>query len=88
MVECFQEQNVQGAASINEDSVELDILDDGGDYKQIPPRLWHKVWVVPGVEGNGDLIPLKVHRVAGESAITSRAVSFCFLLDSYDSGLP
>jgi hypothetical protein len=55
LVECFQEQNVQGAASIDEDSVELDILDDGTDYKRIPSQLWHKVWVVNAVEGNGDL---------------------------------
>jgi hypothetical protein len=42
--------------------------------------------VVVAVEGNGDLRPLKVLGVAGETVTTSRAMSFCFLLDSYDSG--
>jgi hypothetical protein len=57
LVESLQEKNAQGAASINEDSVELNILDDGVDYKRVPPRLWHKVRVVTAIEGNGDLRP-------------------------------
>jgi hypothetical protein len=56
----MHEQNVQGAASIDEDLVELGILDDGADYERIPPWLWNKVWVVTAVEGDGDLGPLKV----------------------------
>jgi hypothetical protein len=60
LVKSLQEQNVLGAVSINEDSVELDILDDGIDYEKIPPRLQHKVRVVTVVKGDGDLRPLKV----------------------------
>jgi hypothetical protein len=37
--EGLQEQNVQGATSIDEDSVELDIIDDGLDNERVPPRL-------------------------------------------------
>jgi hypothetical protein len=55
LVESLQEQNVQGVASIDEDSVELDILDDGTNYERIPRRRWHKVLVVVVVKGNGDL---------------------------------
>jgi hypothetical protein len=51
---------MQRATSIDEDSVELDILDDGVDYERIPPQLWYKVRVVTAVEGDGDLGPLKV----------------------------
>jgi hypothetical protein len=43
LVKSLQEKNVQGAASIDEDSVELDTLDNGTNYERIPPRLWHKV---------------------------------------------
>jgi hypothetical protein len=43
LVKSLQEQNVQGAAYIDEDSVELDILDNGANYERIHPRLWHKV---------------------------------------------
>jgi hypothetical protein len=57
LVKSLQEKNVQGATSINEDSVELNDLDDGADYKRVPPWLWHKVRVVAVVEGNGDLRP-------------------------------
>jgi hypothetical protein len=46
---------VEGAASIHEHSVELNILYDGADYQGIPPWLWYKVRVVTMVEGNGDL---------------------------------
>jgi hypothetical protein len=82
LVEYLQEQDVQGAASIDKDSVELDILDDGANDKRIPPRLWYEVQVVTTVKDDGDLGPLKVLRVAGETIVTSPAVSFCFLLDS------
>jgi hypothetical protein len=68
--------------------MELDILDDGANYERIPPQLWHKVWVVTAVIGNRDLRPFKVFGVAGETAMTSRVVSFFFLLDSYDSRPP
>jgi hypothetical protein len=44
---------------------ELDILDPGANYERIPPRLWHKVWVVAVIEGNGDLRPFKVLRGGG-----------------------
>jgi hypothetical protein len=88
LVKSLQEQDVQGASSIDEDKVELDILDNGANYERILPRLWCKVWVVAAVEGDGDLGPFKVLKVAGETAMTSRAVSFCFLLDSYEMGLP
>jgi hypothetical protein len=60
MVESLQKQNVQGTASIDEDSIELNILDDGADNEIIPRRLWNKVWVITVVKGDGDLIPLKV----------------------------
>jgi hypothetical protein len=35
----LQKQNIQGATSIDEDSVELDIIDDGLDNERVPPRL-------------------------------------------------
>jgi hypothetical protein len=60
LVESLQEQDVQGANSINEDSVELDVLDDGATYERILPRVWHKVQVFTTVEGDGDLEPFKV----------------------------
>jgi hypothetical protein len=60
MVESLQEQNVQRATSINKDSVELDILDDGADYERISPWLWYKVRLIAAVEGDGDLRLLKV----------------------------
>jgi hypothetical protein len=86
LVKSLQEQDVQGATSVDEDSVELDILNDGANYERIPPRLWHKVRVVTAVEGDGDLRPFKVLGVVGETTMTYRAVSFCFLLNSYESG--
>jgi hypothetical protein len=61
----FKKQNAQGTASIDEDSVELDILDDGADFERIPPWLQYKVWVVTVVKGDGDLGPLKVLRGGG-----------------------
>jgi hypothetical protein len=60
MIKSLQEQNVQGTASIHEDSVELDILDNGADIERILPWLPNKVRVVAAVEGDGDLRPLKV----------------------------
>jgi hypothetical protein len=88
LIEGLQEQDVQGATSIDEDSVDLYVLDDGANYKRTLPWLWHKVWVVATVEGNGDLRSLKVLGVVGERAMTSQAVSFCCLLDSYESEPP
>jgi hypothetical protein len=55
LFECLQEHDVQGAASINKDSIELDILDDGANNERVPLRLWYKVWVVTAVKGDGDL---------------------------------
>jgi hypothetical protein len=37
LVKSLQEQDGQGATSIDEDSVELDVLDDGANYERIPP---------------------------------------------------
>jgi hypothetical protein len=39
LIESLDEEDIQGAASINNDSVELDILSDGADYERVPPRL-------------------------------------------------
>jgi hypothetical protein len=58
LIECLQEHDVRGATFIDKDSVELDILDDGVDDERVPSRIWHKVWVVIAVEGDGDLEPL------------------------------
>jgi hypothetical protein len=60
MVKSLLEQDIQGATSIDEDSVELDIIDDGASYERILPQLWYKVWVVAVVEGDGDLRPFKL----------------------------
>jgi hypothetical protein len=56
---------VRRAASIDEDSVELAIFDNGADYEWILPWLWNKVRVDNAVEGDGDLGPLKVLRGGG-----------------------
>jgi hypothetical protein len=88
LVESLQKMEVEGAASIHHHSVELDVFYNGVDYQRIPPRLWYKVWVGTAVEGNGDLGPSKVLGVVGPTAKASRAVSFCFILGSYDSGPP
>jgi hypothetical protein len=58
MVESPQEKNVEGSATIDKDSVELDILDDGSNNERVSPRLWNKVRVVAVVEGDLDLRPL------------------------------
>jgi hypothetical protein len=82
-VEGPQEQDSKGAPPpppIDNDSIELDILDDGADNQRVPTRLWD--------EGNGYLDHLRYSGVVGDVAITSRAVSFCFLLDSLESGPP
>jgi hypothetical protein len=60
LIESLDEEDIQGAASINKDSVELDILYDGADYERVPPWLQHKVQVVAVVKSNGDLRPSKV----------------------------
>jgi hypothetical protein len=86
LVESLQKKNNKRAATIDEDSVELDISDNGADNHRISPRLRYKVWVVAVVKGNGDLRPFKVLGVAGLTTMTSRAVSFCFLLGSYEPG--
>jgi hypothetical protein len=57
LVKGLQEQDVQGATSIDTNSVELDSIDNGANNERIPPRLWHKVRVVTAVKGDGDLIP-------------------------------
>jgi hypothetical protein len=62
--------------------VELDTLDGGANNERVLTWLQDKVWVVATVEGDGDLGPLHVLRVAGGTTKTSWAVSFFFLLDS------
>jgi hypothetical protein len=52
MVKCLEQQNVKGILSINKDSVELDILDDGTDNKRVPIRLQYEVQVIASVEDN------------------------------------
>jgi hypothetical protein len=84
----LHKKEVEGASSIHKHSIELNVLHDGADYQGIPPQLWYKVWVVATVKGNGDLRLSKVLGVAGLTAMTSRAVSFFFLLVSYESGPP
>jgi hypothetical protein len=65
MVKGLQEQDIQGAVSIDEDSVELDVLDNGVNYDRILPQLWHKAQVVAALEGDGDLRSLKVLKGGG-----------------------
>jgi hypothetical protein len=48
LVKSLQEKNVHGATSIDEDSVELNVLDGGTDYERIPSWLWHNVRVLGG----------------------------------------
>jgi hypothetical protein len=60
LVKGLQEQDVQGATSIDEVSIDLDILNDGANNQRIPPWLWYKVRVVTAVEGDGDLGPFKI----------------------------
>jgi hypothetical protein len=56
----FRKKKVEGAASIHEHSIELNVLYDRVDYQGIPPQFWYKVRVVAAVKGNGDLEPSKV----------------------------
>jgi hypothetical protein len=49
--------DIQGAASIDKDSVELDILDNGANDVMISLWHWYKVWVGTTVEGDVDLKP-------------------------------
>jgi hypothetical protein len=65
LVECLQEQDIHGATSIDKDTIEPDILDDGADDERIPHRLCSKIRVVTTIEGDGDLVPLKVFRGGG-----------------------
>jgi hypothetical protein len=58
LVKNIQEQDILGATSIDKDSDELYILDDGIDDERVPPLLWYKVQVVAAIEGDGDLRPL------------------------------
>jgi hypothetical protein len=60
LVKSLKEQNIQGTASINKDSIELEILDDGANNERLSTRLWDKVRVVTVVEDDGDLGPLQV----------------------------
>jgi hypothetical protein len=55
LVESLQEHDVQGAISIDKDSVELHVLDDGAGDMGVPPQLWHKGRVIAMVAGDGDL---------------------------------
>jgi hypothetical protein len=43
LVKSPQEQDVEGIASIDEDMVKLDVLDNGADDQRVPTRLWNKV---------------------------------------------
>jgi hypothetical protein len=43
---------------MDEDSVELDVLDDGADNQWVPTQLWDEVRVVASAEGDGNLRPL------------------------------
>jgi hypothetical protein len=58
LVKSLQQQDVEGVTSIDEESVELGMLDDGANYERMLPQLWHKVRVVAVVEGDRDLGPL------------------------------
>jgi hypothetical protein len=49
---------VQGAATIDKDSAELDIIDNGADNERVPTQLWYKALLVTAVKGDGDLRPL------------------------------
>jgi hypothetical protein len=62
LVKSPQEQDVEGTASIDEDMVKLDVLDNGADDQRVPTRLWNKVYVVTAVEGGGNLGPPQVLR--------------------------
>jgi hypothetical protein len=59
LVESLQKKEVEGATSIHQYSIELDVFYNGVDYRRIPPWLWYKVRVVTAVEGNGDLRPTR-----------------------------
>jgi hypothetical protein len=82
LVECLQEQDVQRATSIDEVSVELYIVDDGLVMRGYRPgfgtkfgwSLWSKVM--------GTSNHFRYSEVVGETTMTSRAMSFCFVLDS------
>jgi hypothetical protein len=82
MVEGLQEQDVQGAASINKDSVELDILDDGANSERVLTWLLDKILIVTMVESDGDLRPLQVLEGGGRDCQYLLGSDFCFLLDS------
>jgi hypothetical protein len=62
LVKGFQKKEVEGAATIHEHLVEINVLYDWVDYQGIPPRLWYKVRVVTATEGNADLGPSTVLR--------------------------
>jgi hypothetical protein len=46
MIDSLQEHDVHGAVSVDKNSVELDILDDGANNERVSTRLWDKVLVV------------------------------------------
>jgi hypothetical protein len=54
----LQEQYVQGASPLVEDSVELDVLDDGANNQRIPTQFQDEVRAVALVKGHRDLKPL------------------------------
>jgi hypothetical protein len=88
LVECLQKKEVKGAASIHQHSVELDVLYDRPDNQRIPPSFGIKSGWSPQLKVMGTLDHLRYSGVAGPTAKTSRAVSFFFLLGSYESGPP
>jgi hypothetical protein len=60
LVKSLQKKEVEGAASVHEHSIELNVHYDGVDYQGILAQLWYKVWVVAAVKANEDLGPSKV----------------------------
>jgi hypothetical protein len=74
--------DVQGAISIDQDSIELDIHDDGTDDERIPPQFGIKSGWSPLSKVMGTSDHFRYSTVVGETTTTSRAVSFYFLLNS------
>jgi hypothetical protein len=58
LIKGIQEQDIERTPPMDEDSVELDVLDDGADNQWVPTQLWDEVRVVASAEGDGNLIPL------------------------------
>jgi hypothetical protein len=52
LVECLQEQNVQGTSSIDEE--------DGADDRRVPTQFQDEIRVLASIEGHRHLRPLQV----------------------------